>query len=54
MGKKTLAQAHSVYMAVFLKWPISVVCPSEPDLGAVCWRLAPAVPAEFISGHNYQ
>lgn len=41
-------------MAVFLKWPISVACPSELDLGAVCWRLAPAVPAEFISGHNYQ
>lgn len=41
-------------MAVFLKWPISVARPSEVDLGAVCWRLAPAVPAEFISGHNYQ
>lgn len=41
-------------MSVFLKWPISAVCPSELDLGAVCWKLAPAVPAEFISGHNYQ
>lgn len=41
-------------MAVFLKWPISVACPSELDLGAVCWRLGPAVPEEFISGRNYQ
>lgn len=43
-----------IVMVAFLKWPISVECPSELDLGAVGWRLAPAVPAELISGHNYQ
>lgn len=46
--------AHERSTFTVLKWPISVALPSELDLGGVCWRLAPAVPAEFILGHNYQ
>lgn len=52
IGKKN--PEHFTVMSLFLKWPISAAFPSELDLGAACWMLAPAVPAEFISGHNYQ
>lgn len=37
-----------------LKRPISSECPSQVDLDALCRIQAPAVPAEFISGHDYQ
>lgn len=37
-----------------LKKLISSECPSQVDLDALCWMQAPAVPAEFISGHDYQ
>lgn len=37
-----------------LKRPISSERPSQVDLDALCRTQAPAVPAEFISGHDYQ
>lgn len=57
MGERdrgTLQYEHFTIIAVFLKWPISVERPSKVDLGVLCWMPAPAVPAEFILGHNYQ
>lgn len=37
-----------------LERPIYSQRPSQVDLDALCPTPAPAVPAEFISGHNYQ